>query len=94
METKFKMGDLVKIWLPNPLRTEKGVPKRLFDAEYESNRWLLDENHGKLGIIVKIDLHNIDNPIYNILINRARAIWPTLFKRGLNEVCSCCRYTY
>ena len=68
-ETKFKKGDLVKIWAPNPLRVDKNVPKRLIDPSYEPGKWLVDQNHGKLGVIVKIDLHNIDNPIYTILIN-------------------------
>ena len=72
MNTKFKKGDLVKIWAPNPLRTDKNVPKRLFDPTHEAGDWLIDRNHGKLGVIVKIDLHSTDNPIYTILIgNRA-----------------------
>ena len=68
-ETKFKKGDLVKIWAPNLLRTDKSVPKRLLDSSHEDGEWLVDLNHGKLGIIVKIDLHSTDNPIYTILIN-------------------------
>jgi hypothetical protein len=69
METKFKMGDLVKIWLPDPLRTGEEPPKRLFDAKREVDNWLLDCNHGKLGLIVEIDLQSPSNPIYNVLIN-------------------------
>ena len=69
MNTKFKKGDLVKIWAPNPLRTDKNVPKRLFDPIHEADEWLIDQNHGKLGIVVKINLHSTDNPIYTILID-------------------------
>jgi len=66
---KFKEGDLIRICSPNPLRTDKSVPKRLFEPSYEVNNWLMDQNHGKLGIIVKISLHNTDNPVYTIIIN-------------------------
>ena len=69
MNTKFKKGDLVKIWAPNPLRTDKNIPKRLPGSFHEADEWLIDQNHGKLGVIVKINLHNTDNLIYTVLIN-------------------------
>tara|TARA_R110002020_G_scaffold303321_1_gene518726 strand:+ start:502 stop:768 length:267 start_codon:yes stop_codon:yes gene_type:complete len=72
MNVEHKIGDLVKIWSPNPTIISKRIPKRLFSHDHGielKEDEVMDLNHGKIGVVVEIDFKKTDNPIYVIYIN-------------------------
>ena len=74
MKTKYKIGDLVKIWSPNPTIISKRTPRRLFGYDHGidlKEDEVMDYNHGKIGVVVEIDFGKTDNPIYTVFINDA-----------------------
>lgn len=87
-KAKFKEGDLVKIWSPAPSIISNRKPRRFIDHDYGHELKLdevIDFNHGKIGLITKINLHLDGNPIYNILINGRIEIYGQHCLREVNK---------
>ena len=89
-EAKFKEGDLIEIWSPSPSTISNRKPKRFMEYDHiygDETRLneVMDFNHGKIGLVTKINLHKVDNPIYFILINGRVVIYGEHCLREVNK---------